>query len=225
MLDSTLLQAELDTFRSGWEARVGEQIAGLIGGDIEDLRAKGILDRAAKTGDAFPVTSNLRDAQGVAFDLKALIVAKPMILTFYRGGWCPYCNLELRAYQALLADIYAAGAELVAISPELPDHSLSTAEKNDLAFTVLSDVAGELASALGIRFTLSDAVKPFYEKAGHALPDRNGDGTWALPVPATFVVERGGRIARAFVEPDYRKRLDPKQALAELIAAAKTKAA
>jgi peroxiredoxin len=110
------------------------------------------------------------------------------------------------------------GAELVAISPELPDHSLTTAEKNDLAYTVLSDVGGGLASALGIRFTLSDTVRPFYEKAGHALPDRNGDGTWALPMPATFVVDRGGTIAAAFVEPDYRKRLDPRAALDALIA-------
>jgi peroxiredoxin len=218
-------QSELDTFRTSWEERVGEQIARLIGGDIEDLRATGILDRAAKAGDRMPATANLVDAHGNSFDLAALAADKPLIVTFYRGGWCPYCNLELRAYQALLADIRATGGELVAISPELPDHALSTAEKNDVAYTVLSDVGGALASALGIRFTLSDAVRPFYEKAGHALPDRNGDGTWALPMPATFVVERGGRIAEAFIEPDYRKRLDPKLALAALQAIGSRKAA
>jgi peroxiredoxin len=210
------LQSELDTFRASWEARVGEQIARLIGGDIDGLRATGILGHAAKAGDAFPASSNLRDVHDRPFDLQALIAAKPVILTFYRGGWCPYCNLELRAYQALLAAIHAEGAELVAVSPELPDHSLTTAEKNDISFTVLSDVGGELASSLGIRFTLSDAVRPFYEKAGHALPERNGDRAWALPMPATFVIQRGGRIAEAFIEPDYRKRLDPKAALAAL---------
>jgi peroxiredoxin len=210
------LQTEFDMFRAGWEARVGNQIVQLIGGDIENLRHSGILDRAAKAGDAFLATSNLRDAHNRPFDLKALIAAKPVILTFYRGGWCPYCNLELRAYQAILREIHAEGAELVAVSPELPDHTLTTTEKNDVSFTVLSDVGGELASALGIRFTLSDAVKPFYEKAGHALPERNGDGIWALPMPATFVVQRGGRIVEAFIEPDYRKRLDPQQALAAL---------
>jgi peroxiredoxin len=210
------LQTELDTFRMEWEARVGESIAKLIGGDIVDLRTSGTLDHAAKVGDVFPATANLRNAHGIPFDLQALIAKKPVILTFYRGGWCPYCNLELRAYQALLADIHAEGAELVAVSPELPDHSLSTAEKNDLTFTVLSDVDGQLASALGISFTLSDAVRPFYEKAGHALPVRNGDGAWALPMPATFVIAQGGRIAKAFIEPDYRKRLDPQQALVTL---------
>jgi peroxiredoxin len=207
------LQIELNTFRAGWETRVGENIARLIAGDINDLRASGILDHAAKAGDIFPVTKNLRDPMNALFDLQALIATKPVILTFYRGGWCPYCNLELRIYQALLADIHAAGAALVAVSPELPDHSLSTIEKNDLSFSVLSDVGGELASVLGIRFTLSEAVKPFYEKAGHALPERNGDGVWALPMPATFVIEKGGRIAKTFIEPDYRKRLDPNDAL------------
>lgn len=219
------LQSELDTFRTGWEARVGENIARLIAGDIEDLRSTGILDRAAKVGDTLPVTTNLVDQHREAFDLAALVAQKPVIITFYRGGWCPYCNLELRAYQALLADIRAAGAELVAVTPELPDHSLTTAEKNDLTFTVLSDVGGGFASALGIRFTLSDAVRPFYEKAGHALPERNGDGTWALPMPATFIVGKGGVIAAAFIEPDYRKRLDPKLALEALHASLRAKAA
>jgi peroxiredoxin len=210
------LQTELDSFRHGWETRVGEQIAKLIAGDIDDLRGSGILDNAVKAGESFPATRNLRNQHNRPFDLQALIAARPLIIVFYRGGWCPYCNLELRAYQALLSEIHGAGAELVAVSPELPDHSLSTAEKNDLSFSVLSDIGGELASAAGIRFTLSDEVRPFYEKAGHALPQRNGDGLWALPMPATFVVERGGRIAKAFVEPDYRKRLDPREALAAL---------
>ncbi|MGL5114600.1 MAG: peroxiredoxin-like family protein [Beijerinckiaceae bacterium] len=219
------LQTEFDTFRASWEARVGEQTARLIGGDIENLRLSGILDHVAKAGDAFPTVSTLRDAHGRPVDLSALIAAKPVILTFYRGGWCPYCNLELRAYQAILQKIHAEGAELVAVSPELPDHSLTTTEKNDVSFTVLSDIGGGLASALGIRFKLSDAVRPFYEKAGHALPERNGDGGWSLPMPATFVIQRGGRIAEALIEPDYRKRLDPQDALAALHAIRTAKAA
>jgi len=213
------LQPELDAFRATWEARVGETIARMIAGDIEDLRGSGILDRVARAGDAFPTGTRLLDAHGRDFDLAGLVAARPVIVTFYRGGWCPYCNLELRAYQARLAEIRAADAELVAVSPELPDHSLTTAEKNDLAFPVLSDVGGALASALGIRFALSDAVRPFYEKAGHALPERNGDGSWALPMPATFVVERGGTIRAAFVEPDYRRRTDPRAALDALLPA------
>ncbi|MFM9973557.1 MAG: peroxiredoxin-like family protein [Beijerinckiaceae bacterium] len=218
-------QTDLDSFRASLEIRVGETIAKLIGGDIDDLRGSGILERSAKIGDVLPVTANLSDQHNRPFDLARLVADKPVILTFYRGGWCPYCNLELRADQALLADIHALGAELVAVSPELPDHALSTTEKNDLSFTVLSDIGGDFASALGIRFTLSEAVQPFYEKGGHALPERNGDGTWALPMPATFVVNRGGRIASAFIEPDYRKRLDPVETLAALRSITQAKAA
>jgi peroxiredoxin len=210
------IQTQLDNFRTAWESRVGENIDSLVRGDIEDLRHSGILDQAAKVGGQWPVTDHLINAHGAPFDLNAVVQAQNTIVTFYRGGWCPYCNLELRAYQELLEDIHREGAALVAISPEMPDHALSTAEKNDLRFTVLSDVCGALASALGIRFTLSDGVRPFYEKAGHALPERNGDGVWALPMPATFVLERGGRIAASFIEPDYRKRLEPRHALQSL---------
>jgi len=211
------LQSDLDAFRAGWESRVGETIARLIAGDIEDLRGSGILDRAARAGDAFPTGTALLDQHGAPFDLGALVGGRPVIVTFYRGGWCPYCNLEFRAYQQALPAIRAAGAELLAVSFERPDHSLTTAEKNDLRFTVLSDIGGALASALGIRFTLSDKVRPFYEKAGHALPERNGDGSWALPMPATFVVDRGGIIRAAFVEPDYRRRVSPHAALDALL--------
>lgn len=224
MLTLTPLQPALDRFRADWEARVGEEIARLIAGDIEDLRASGILARAARPGNAWP-GAPLLDAHGRPFDLVGLVLRKPVIVTFYRGGWCPYCNLELRAWQERLGEVRAFGAELVAVSPELPDNSLTTAEKNGLAFTVLSDPGSALAAALGIRFSLSDTVRPFYEKAGHPLPDRNGDGSWSLPMPATFVVDRGGRIAAAFVEPDYRRRTDPAEALAVLRAIAAPHAA
>jgi peroxiredoxin len=211
------LQTELDSFRANWEARVGQTIADHISNDIADLRGSGILDHAAKAGQMLPNVTTLLDEQSKPFALHKLVVDKAAIITFYRGGWCPYCNLELRAYQALLPEIRAAGAELVAISPELPDHSVLTAEENALEYTVLSDPGSTFAAALGIRFTLSETLRPFYEKAGHALPDRNGDGSWALPMPATFVVNRGGRIAQAFIEPDYRKRLDPQDAVNTLL--------
>ncbi len=212
------LQAELDTRRTEWEARVGAGTARMIADDIEALRLTGIVQRAAKPGDAFPAAA-LLDAHGAPFDLAALLARQAAIVTFYRGGWCPYCNLELRAFQKALPAIEGAGAALVAVTMEMPDHSLSTAEKNALTFPVLSDPGGALAAALGIRFTLSETVRPFYEKAGHALPDRHGDGAWTLPLPATFVVAKGGAIRAAFVEPDYRRRTDPEAALAALTAA------
>ena len=210
------LQTQLDGLRSGWESRVGPSTAGLVGNDIAALRATGIVERALKANDRFPTVSTLVDAHNQPFNLGALIARQPVIITFYRGGWCPYCNLELRAYLERLADIHAMGAELVAVSPELPDYTMSTAEKNRLSFVVLTDVGGELAEALGIRFILSGEVRSLYEKAGHALPDRNGDGKWSLPLPAPYVVAPDGRIVNAMVDADYRVRLDPAIAIGAL---------
>lgn len=218
---STMLQNDLDAFRSGWESRVGDTIAALIAGDIDDLRATGLLDHAAKPGDRMIDPGTLRDAHGRPVDLGAMLAARPTVITFYRGGWCPYCNLELRAYQQRLADIRALGAELIAVSPETPDASLDTAGKNALAFAVLSDPGNRFAEALGLRFVLTPGLRPLYEAAGHALPDRNGDGSWTLPMPATLVVDRHGGVVLVDANPDYRQRLEPQRVVDALAALAR----
>lgn len=189
------LKTELDDFRSAWTQRVGPDIA----------------------GDILPALA-LPNAVGETVDLRALAALGPLVISFYRGGWCPYCNLELRSYQQRLGDFDRLGATLVAVSPETPDDTLDTAQKNALAFEVLSDVEGRLADALGIRFQLTPAIRALYEKFGHDLPTRNGDGRWSLPMPATFIVAKGGVIASVFADPDYRTRLDPEQALSAVAA-------
>jgi peroxiredoxin len=207
------LQSELDSFKAAWVERVGAATAQMMADDNAALLP--LTAKALKTGDSFPALT-LGDQLGRPTDLARVLAEGPLVVTFYRGGWCPYCNLELRAYQKALPEIQALGARLIAVTPETPDNALSTAEKNDLAFTVLSDNRGRLADALGIRFELSDAVKAYFIKAGHDLPARNGDDRWSMPMPATYVVEKGGRIARAFVDPDYRRRLEPAEAVAAL---------
>lgn len=209
------LQAELDAFKATWTERVGPGVAQMMADDNTALLPQ--AKRALKAGDRFPALS-LPDQLGRPADVAELAADGPIVVTFYRGGWCPYCNLELRAYQKLLPEITRLGARLIAVTPETPDNALTTAEKNDLAFTVLSDQQGHLADALGIRFELSDAVKAYFVKAGHDLPARNGDDHWSLPMPATYVVEKGGCIALAFIDPDYRTRLEPSDAIAALVA-------
>jgi len=209
------LATQLDAFRTAWIERVGGTIAGTIAADIAALDGTGIVARAKNAGAAFPRLA-LPDQLGRPVDLGLLADERPLVIVFYRGGWCPYCNLELRAYQQKLAAIQAAGARLVAVTPETPDNALSTVEKNDLDFDVLSDVKGALADALGIRFRLSPEIEALYRKFGHDLPTHNGDGEWSLPIPATYVVERGGRIAYAHVDPDYRRRAEPVEVLAAL---------
>lgn len=204
------LQADLDTFKAAWVERVGESTARMMADDNASLQP--LAESALKAGHLFPSVS-LPDQTGGSVDIAVLARQQPVVVTFYRGGWCPYCNMELRAYQLRLGDIEALGARLIAVSPETPDNTLATAEKNDLAFTVLSDVNGKLADALGIRFELSDAVKAYFIKAGHNLPARNGEDRWSLPMPATYVIAKGGIVALADVNPDYRVRTDPARAI------------
>jgi peroxiredoxin len=140
----------------------------------------------------------------------------PLIVVFYRGGWCPYCNLELRAWQGMLADVKAKGAQMVAISPQTPDNSLNTQQKNELAFEVLSDSELLASNSFGIAFDLSPELVALYSSVGHDLPKTNGNGRWTLPVPATYVIGTDGVIQFAHLDVDYRNRAEPSDILASI---------
>jgi len=161
----------------------------------------------------------LPDALNRPVQLSALWQRGPLVLVFYRGGWCPYCNLELRAWQQQADALQHLGSQLVAVSPQTPDNSLSTAEKNALAFPVLSDSALQAATAFGVAFEMPPALIALYTQAGNDLAVVNGNGRWVLPLPATYVIDRDGRIVYAHVEVDYRLRAEPADVLAAVSAA------
>lgn len=209
------LATDLAKIRAGFEKRASPSIAKLVIGALDEAAAEFAKGDHIKSGDTAP-DFTLPGVDGRQVKLSEEIKTGPVVLTFYRGSWCPYCNLELRAYQALLPDIKAKGASLIAISPQLPDHSLSTAQKNALTFPVLSDVGSKTASDYGLVFELPDAMKPLYEAQNHATPDFNGPDDWRLPVPATFVIGSDGRVRLAFVDFEYSTRLEPAEALAAL---------
>jgi peroxiredoxin len=176
---------------------------------LADLVATGLSASASREGDVAPDFA-LPDTHGHVIALRTLLDRGPVVISFYRGGWCPYCNLELRGLQRVLPEIVQAGASLVAISPQLPDHSLSTEEKNQLTFPVLSDVGNIVAKRFGIVFTLPAALVHEYRAIGRDLVEMNGEaGAAELPMPATFVLDKSGAIRLAFVEEDWSKRLDP----------------
>jgi len=159
----------------------------------------------------------LENAKGATVDVGTLLKKGPVIITFYRGGWCPYCNLELKAYQEILPQIVAAGASLVAISPEKPDDTVSTAEKNALTFEVLSDVGQNVGRAFGLVYEFTEELKSAYHGFNLDIPARNGTlGEWALPVSATYVIDRDGSIIYAYTDVDYRDRADPHDVLQAL---------
>lgn len=156
----------------------------------------------------------LPDAIGNCVQLSDVLKQGPVVLSFYRGEWCPYCNLELRTWQAHLDDITAAGGQLVAISPQRPSNALSLTEKHGLAFPVLSDTEQEAIRAYRLRFDVSPALKEMFTNAfGLDLTTQNADGSWTLPVAATFVVDAARRIRFAYATADWRKRAEPRQVI------------
>ena len=159
----------------------------------------------------------LPDAQGRCVRLQSLLRQGPVVLVFYRGGWCPYCNLHLRGFQRALPEFQQFAAQIVAISPQLPDNSLSTQEKDELTFAVLSDVGNKVTRQFGIVFQIGEKLQKLYRKFGHPLDLFNGpDGAQHLPVPATFLVDGKGVIRLAHVDVDYTRRLDPDDVITTL---------
>jgi peroxiredoxin len=180
---------------------------------IQQLRTGAIQHTMLRVGDKAPAI-RLGNAKGEMVDVAAFLKKGPVIVTFYRGGWCPYCNIELKAFQDVLPQITAASASLVAISPEKPDDSLSTTEKNALTFEVLSDVGHAVGRAFGLVYEFTDELRSAYHGFGLDIPAKNGTpGVWALPVSATYVIGTNGTIIYAYTDADYRDRADPQDVL------------
>jgi peroxiredoxin len=209
------LEQQLAAFRAELARTAPAGRPALYEAKIEELRASFAMEQALAVGGEAPEFV-LPNPRGHPVSLSGILQRGPAVVTFYRGGWCPYCNLQLRAYQAALPDMTARGARLVAISPQLPDGSLSTAEKNDLTFDVLSDVGNKVARRFGLVYALPEELRAALRSNNKALPPINGDESWELPLPATYVIARDCRVALAFVDVDYRRRLAPEHILAAL---------
>ena len=207
------LAEQLAETRAGFQQKVSQDIKDTMGAATEALEASDIASQALTVGDTAP-DFELPDATGQTVRLSDLLKQGPVVINFYRGEWCPYCNLELRAFQNLLPEFQQAGATLVAISPELPDHSLSVTEKHSLEFAVLSDVGNQVSRQYGLVFTLDASLRPIYQNFGIDLPASNGDDSYELPLPATYVIDRSGHIRYAFAEADYTQRAEPQDVLA-----------
>jgi len=209
------LEQQLAAFRAQFARTAPAGRPALYEAKIEELRASFALEAAIGTGGQAP-DFVLPDVHGNAVSLSGLLRRGPAVVTFYRGGWCPYCNIQLRAYQAILPQITALGARLAAISPQLPDGSLSTAEANALTFDVLSDVGNRAARSFGLVYALPEELREALRSNNKALPGINGDDSWELPVPATYVIAPDGNVALAHLDVDYRNRLEPDAIVAAL---------
>lgn len=173
------------------------------------LTPAGVIAAGRRLPDA-----RLLDVHGGATTLAAATGRRPAVLVFYRGAWCPYCNIALRAYQAELADELARrGVELVAISPQKPDGSLTMQQTNELRFTVLSDPDDTLARAAGILTAPTPEARAAQLALGLDLAAVNGDGTTAIPMPTTLIVDPDLTVRWVDVHPDYTTRTEPAQIL------------
>lgn len=209
------LQEQLDAFTAESQSRITPETAEIMRQAAEEIFGKNIPQTCLQKGDTVPFFE-LPNAQGRLFSIREKLKDGPVVITFYRGGWCPYCNLSLRALQKLLPRIKELGATLVAISPEQPDNTLDTATKNALGFDVLSDKSNTVAGTFGITFTLPEKLKSIYKEFGIDLETVHGDSLYNLPVPATFIVDSEGTIVYTFVNTDYRKRAEPAEIITVL---------
>ena len=171
-------------------------------------------EKALKVGEKAPMFE-LTNSVNKNVSLEKLLKKGPIVLVWYRGGWCPYCNLALNNLQEALPQIKKLKAQLVAITPEVPDSSFTTKERNNLKFEVLSDINNQVGRKYGLVYKLSPDVEKMYEsKIG--LSKYNGNKSAELPMPATYIIDKEGVIRYAFVDADYKKRADPNEVIKAL---------
>ncbi len=178
-----------------------------IGAVARELLDDNVALRAVGRGEAAPDFA-LPNALGETVSLSELLRGSAVVLTFYRGHWCPYCSGQLELLQDHLSEFEVRGGRLVAISPQTPDNSLSTRETLGLGYEVLSDLGNEAARRYGIAFRVPEVFRTAYARLDVDLPNFNGDDSFELPVPATYVIGRDGTIAFAHIDADYTRRAE-----------------
>ncbi len=202
------LTKKLESFRAGFLARLPADERREILEAAEDLRAGNAKNHSPKAGDDAPGFT-LPNQHERLVRLADRLAHGPVVLLFIRGGWCPFCTLTLRAYQAALPAIQAAGGDLLAITPQPASSCSVVAERDLLAFPVLSDHDNKVSERYGVAYDLPPALRAVYNRLGHDLPVLNRTGTWRVPLPATFIIGADGRVAHAHVEPVAHRRLEP----------------
>ena len=202
------LQDKLDAYKAQPKPNAPPELGAISGRTIAALRASGQAERALKVGDKAP-SFTLPDQDGTPLSSVGLLAAGPLVVSFYRGVWCPFCNIELKALEEVLGDIRSRGASLLAISQQTPVNSRKAQRENALSFPILSDKGGEVGAAFGLRWSVPEEMREVHRKLGGPLPTFNGEDSWTLPMPARIVIAPDGIIAYAEVNPDYTKRPEP----------------
>jgi len=208
------LQVKLDEKKAQWAAKATDETKTIYDDGIAKIAEAGVVESMKQVGEMAP-DFTLPNAVGEDVSLATLRKDGPVIVVFYRGAWCPYCNLTLAAWQQELETIQGLGAQLVTISPQLPDYSLDSKEKNELKFPVLSDVGNKVSDAFGVTTQITLEIIKIWE-GKIDLEKHNGDASAKLPLPATFLIDTEGKIYFAHAHVDYRVRAEPADVIAKL---------
>ncbi len=209
------LQTKLDAVKAQFATIAPAPLQVIMAEATTDLIASGQAQRALQADDRAPVFV-LPDTEGKPVSSLELLQAGPLVLTFYRGSWCPYCNLELQSLEEAAPAIRTRGATLVAISAQTAVNSRKSRRDSKLSFPILTDQGASVADMFGIRWTLPPRLQEAYQALGVDLPMFNGEDSWALPMPARYVIGQDGQIAYAEISPDYTVRPEPSEMLPTL---------
>ncbi|TWT84606.1 putative peroxiredoxin bcp [Planctomycetes bacterium CA13] len=202
-----MLSERLEAKAAASATRLPEDVRQTYARGIVTVRATGIEKSAKQVGDG-AIDAQLSGWDGKSIKLSDLWQDGPIVLMWYRGGWCPYCNIQLRAMQQSMDKLENAGAKLVVLTPELPEKAKETAEANDLDIVALHDKGNAVARKYGLVFQLPKAIVPAYRDK-LKLPQYNGNDAMELPLSATYVIDKSGKITYAFLDADYKKRAEP----------------
>ena len=207
------LAEEIKKFQEEFVSKLPADFKAAALEDTKKLEDSKISEDALQVGDIAP-DFNLSNAVGNKVSLyKTLEDSDFVVLNFYRGAWCPYCNLEMNALREINGEIESFNSKIIAISPETPDLSLSMKEKHNLEFEVLSDTDYIVEKEYGLVFSLSEKLRPYYEEFGFDIPAATNNSSYDLPMPAIYVVNKNKEIVFAFIDEDYKKRCEPQDIL------------
>jgi len=209
------LKNDIDNFQKEMLPSIPEETLKVMITATEKLIASGLANHARKVGDIAPLFA-LENSGGTTVALSDLLQQGPLILNFYRGAWCPYCNLELKAWERCMPQLKKMGANLVSITPNLREKSAEFIAENPFTFDILCDQNNQVAKAYGLVFTLPEELHPVYLNFGVNLPEYDGNADYELPIPATYLIGSDGTIMQAFVNADYTQRMEPAEIISFL---------
>jgi len=210
------LAQKIEEYKVEFRKKAPKEVQEIMLKATQKLKNTKISQNALKAGDQIP-SFTLRDTLGNLVDFDIFLQDNDfVVIDFYRGAWCPYCSLELRALQEINDELKTLNTSIVAISPQTPDNSLSTKEKAQLEYEVLSDIDNVVAKKFGLVFSLDESLRSIYNQFGIDIPNSNNSQSYEIPMPATYVVDKSGVIVYDFIDEDYTKRLEPQIILEQL---------